>query len=774
MLDPGWVRCLGSILLAGLVAACGSKKEAADDAAGRPPVGVVAPDASPIDAAPIDAVPIDAVPIVPMRPEHAVWNLVDNRHGAHRFVDGDVVLDASTVAFARYARFGVPAPRWHHGHDVDGVRASRADKLAALEIPLTVEQARTATQLTLRIHAPAPARLELKVNGRKASKDARVDLAAGWQTVAVAIEPGRLVVGENLVMLESSVTGKARGKIAVAWLRLGPPRPLDAMDPRAAASFDPKGSIELAKDAALTWFVSLPEGAHLIAGVAAPCKIEVRARPSADAFAGGVLAGDDGRVDLTSMGGRVVALSLTARDCPRAKITAPRITLHGPDPELLPKAPPARYVVLWVMDALRADKIPTFTPGARAQTPSFDELAKTSVVFRQYYVQGNESQTSHSSMWAGVYPAVHNVRMAGVGGSWRLDVQFPVIATELAEAGLFTTAVTGNGFVSEHGGYARGFKEFRNMMREKGDGTIINGIIYGEKIVDAALAQLDARRADPTYLFLGTIDTHGPWIARKPWIDLYSPGRYTGPFQQFGTAKDLGFRPGEMGCSIIPPAEDIERLRAIYDSAVSYQDKQLGRFIEQLKSWGIWDQTMLLVTADHGEEFFEDRRCGHGGSLRDSLVRVPLIVHDPGRFPGGTIVEEGVESVDLLPTMLDAVGRAPIATVQGASLAPLAQGIGRGWPRPSYASQYEYAHAMRIGRWKIRVGKTGQPLIGDLVADPDEREDLAAKKPVERRMLTDHLGLFLALRAQWTKAGWGVVTSVSPAGAAALDEAATP
>jgi len=81
---------------------------------------------------------------------------------------------------------------------------------------------------------------------------------------------------------------------------------------------------------------------------------------------------------------------------------------------------------------------------------------------------------------------------------------------------------------------------------------------------------------------------------------------------------------------------------------------------------------------------------------------------------------------------------------------------------------------MRIGRWKIRVGKTGQPLIGDLVADPDERQDLAGKKPVERRMLTDHLGLFLALRAQWTKAGWGVVTSVSPAGAAALDEAATP
>ena len=75
--------------------------------------------------------------------------------------------------------------------------------------------------------------------------------------------------------------------------------------------------------------------------------------------------------------------------------------------------------MLWVMDALRADKVPMFTPGARAQTPNLDELAKSSAVFRQYYVQGNESQTSHASMWTGVYPAVHNVRMAGVGGVWR-------------------------------------------------------------------------------------------------------------------------------------------------------------------------------------------------------------------------------------------------------------------------------------------------------------------------------------------------------------------
>ena len=755
--------------------------------------------AAPRDAAPVvvDAAPaadgaaaivvVDAAPAEAARLEHVGFDLVDNRHAAHRAVAGDLVIDASTVAFARYTRFGVPVRRWALGQDIDGERAAVPTPLATLEVPLTVEQARAGTQLTLRVHASeATMALAVKVNGRPASLDARVELAAGWQTIALAIEAGRLRAGENLIALETSPPvrrrkerRKAPARTAVAWLRIGAARALSDEDPRAAVRFvAPTGSvpgsvpgsvIELAQDASLTYFVPLPEGAHLRAHVAAPCRVEVRARPSADSFAGGTLAADAARVDLSAMGGRVVALQLTARDCPRAVISAPDITVPGPAPAARPAAPAPRLVVLWVMDALRADKLGPFTPGARAQTPNLDELAKASAVFRQYYVQGNESQTSHSSMWAGVYPAVHGVRLAGVGGVSRLPARFPVIATELAEAGFATTATTGNGFVNADNGYARGFATYRNLMREL-NGTA-NGVLYGEKVITAALAAIEPLRAGPAYLFVGTVDTHGPWIARKPWIDVYSPGRYEGPFKDYGTSKELGFRKGSMGCSIIPPPADVERLRAIYDSAISYQDQQLGRFIEQLKSWGVWDETLLMITADHGEEFFEDGRCGHGGSLRDSLVRVPLLVYDPARFPGGTVIEEGVEGVDLLPTVLDAVGRPALPDVQGASLVPLAQGVGRGWARPSYASQYEYAHAMRIGRWKMVVYKSGAAPVRDLQADPLEALDVTAERPVERRLLIDNLGVFLAMRTQWRKASWGVVTNLTAAGAAALDVA---
>ncbi len=761
MLRQTGVRVWVSLTAAGigLAAACGSK--AADHVVEAGSGSALVP--TPADAV---AVTVDAAPAAPVRPEHAAFALVDNRHAAHRYYAGDIIIDAGDIGFAKYTRFGVPVPRWQIGTQVDGVRAATADREAALEVPMDAEMARQVDRVEVRVHAKAKQLLAMRINGRPVGKDAkssRVELADGWQTVTLKIDPGRLGVGENVVLLETS--GRPKDRLAVEWLRFASKGKEVVGDPRAAAVFDPKANtIALARDATLLWYVTIPEGAHLVADVKAPCKLEVRATTSDDSFVGGDITVDQPRVDLTKLVGRVTGLTMTARDCGKALIRAPEIRLHGPAPAPVEKTQPPKYIVLWVMDALRADKVPAFTPGARAKTPNLDELAKTSAVFRQYYVQGNESQTSHASMWTGLYPAVHQVRFIN-GGSPKLDAKLDVLAAKLGDAGMDTVGVTGNGFVIADNGFARGFREYRNLMRETG---VPNGLIYGDKIVDVALARFAAHRDRPAYLFFGTIDTHAPWIARKPWIDQYSPN-YTGPFQDYATADQLGFKPDSMGCSIIPPAPEIERLRAIYDSAISYQDELVGKVVQQLKSWGIWDQTVFVITADHGEEMFEERRCGHGGSLRDSLVHVPLLVHDPSRFPGGTVVEEGVESIDLLPTLLEAMGTAPPDAVQGESLVPRAHGAGRGWVRPSYASMYEYAHAMRIGRWKITVGPNGILSIVDLVADPGETIDVTRKSPVERRMLTDNLGLFLALRTQWKKRTWGVTTNVTRDGAAALD-----
>ncbi len=700
-------RALVALVL--FATACSTKHRASSDAA------------RPIDArvtiagdAAVDA----GLVATPARVEHAAWSFVDNRHAAHRAIAGELVVDAGDVGFARYTRFGLPVPRWHLGQTVDGVRAAIADRFASLEVPLPVAAHAAALQLTLRVHADAKQSLRIRIDGRKAGT---VVLEPGWQVVAVPAAKGSFRVGENQLVLET-VGGKP-ARLALAWLRIGATHPVASDDPLAAAGFDAKtDSIDLAQDAEVAWYVTIPDGANLVADVAPPCHIDVAARAGDDSLVGGRLDADHHRVDLSASAGKVVRLALIARDCPRVRITHAAITLHEPAPAPLPKAESPRFVIAWVMDGLRADR------AAHARTPNLDELAKSSTSFRQLYAQSNESQASLASVWTSLYPVAHGVRLAGESPRISLDQQFATIATELDAAGFGSYAASARGGIDDADGFARGFGEVRRLDAR----TTI-----GQQVVDAALALLAKHRDGPAYVFVGTTDNDKAVASCKP-------------------------------------GDDPDKLRAFYDSATTYADQQLGRLVAQLRAWGIWDQTMLIVTADHGDELLEDTRCGHAVSLRDSLVHVPLVVHDPARFPVGMIVDEGVEAIDLLPTILAAVGRPALASAQGDALEALAQGIGRGWPRPSFAAMDEYAFAMRIGRWKARVGQTGVPLVDDVVADPDETKDLAASHPVERRMLTDNLGLFLALRARWQKSTWGVTTNVTAAGAAALDQVSAP
>lgn len=699
---------------------------------------------------------------VPTRPERPVFSLGDNLLLAHRAVDGDAVIDAGSVGFARFIRFDKPVARWRLAGDVHGHRVARAGRGGSLELPLTEAQAGAARGLALELVAAAdarPSRRVVKVGGRGAGA---VEVGPGRAWYQLALEPGRLVAGENQVVIEG-------GEVALATIRVFADGERAAAEPAplARAAWDGAArTLSLAEGSGLAWYVHLPLEAHLVATVAGDCRIEVEARTDDGARAGGLLGGDATHVDLSAVGDQAVRLEVTARDCPRAVVADPVVTVPGPPPTPRVVGPPPRFVVLWVMDALRADRVRPFAPGARPEVPNFERLAATGAVFRQFYVGGNESQTSHATLWTGTYPAVHEVRTTGEGGSWRMPRSLPVLGELVAAAGLAPVGVTGNGFVTENGGYARGFAEYRNMMREKG---VTNGILYGVDILGAALTRLDARKAEPALLFLGTVDTHGPWIARKPWIDRYDgPAPYTGPFQRHGTMRELGIVAGKMGCSKVPPPRDVERLRAIYDSAVSYHDERLGDLLAALHRMGIHDETMIVITSDHGEELFEDGRCGHGATLRETLTRVPLLVHYPPRV-AAAVVDEGADGADVLPTILDALGASIPDHVQGESLLPRAAGDGRGWPRPSFASQYEYAHAMRVARWKMRVNRAGASVVHDLVADPDERLDLSRQRPTARRMLADGLGLFLATRTRWHKRTMGVVTNLAPGAAERLE-----
>ncbi len=757
-----------AIVLALLLAACGSKdpSKAPDTAEGAGDATAAADDDG--DGGNVDPPgTTDAAPAAAAT-EHALWYLAPNRLLAHRTVDGDLVVDAGSPGFARYTRFGLPVQRWKLGVLVDGVPTAAPDRGASLELPLTADPASAARPLLLRVHARAAARLTLKVNGRGLGAQGRVALVPGWQVVGVDTA-GRWTTGENLVVLESD-----RGdNLHVRWLRVASveaagqvpddpaasPRSPAHGDPLAAAAWDAAaGGFRLTTGAGLARYVRVPDSAVLVADLDGACQLEVTARDGAATMAGARLTGAGARLELAALAGKIVRLEVIARDCAAGLLRDARVVVPGPPPPPVPAGAPPRYIIYWVMDALRADRIPTFQPGARAETPNFDRLATDGAVFRRHYVGGLESQGSHASMFTSLYPGNHQVLTAGPRENFKIGKRWQTLGTLMREAGFHTIGVTGNGFVGVSGGFTRGFDEFRNMMQEKG---VANGVIYGAKILDDVLRRLDKQRqaGKPAFVFMGTIDTHSPLRARPPWIDRYSPD-YQGPMQRGTSADVIGLIKGRMGCHKIPPDVEIQRMRAIYDSAISYQDALLGDLLAALDKMGIADETMIVITADHGEELFEEDRCGHGVSLRDSITRVPFIVHYPRRV-ATAVIDEGSEGVDLLPTLLDVLDAPPLPQAQGESLRARASGVGQGWARPAIASKYELSFAMSLGGWKARVGRTGTPVLFDLVGDPLERKDLARSHPVERRYLTDHLGMYLAHRGAWKKGRWGAVSNMT-------------
>ena len=182
---------------------------------------------------------------------------------------------------------------------------------------------------------------------------------------------------------------------------------------------------------------------------------------------------------------------------------------------------------------------------------------------------------------------------------------------------------------------------------------------------------------------------------------------------------------------------------------------------------------MLIITADHGDELFEDSRCGHGGSLRDSLVRVPLLIHDPARFPGGTIVDEGAEGVDLLPTIMEAVGAPQPPAEPGrrrSSRSRRASGAaGRGRRTRRCTSTRTRCGS---GAGRCASACNGVPIVDDLVDDPGETKDVG-REAAGRAPHADGQPRRCSSRCArcGRRRAWGVTTNVTPAGAAALDEA---
>jgi arylsulfatase A-like enzyme len=673
---------------------------------------------------------------------HGVFSLVDNRPLGHLQRRGGLYIPAGSAGMAKYTRFGRPPAAWKLRATDDGKKVALVATAATLEVPLTAAQA-GANVVHLSMRSPKPSSVKIAAHG-KAS--AAVALKAGWQIVSVPMPAGALSVGENSLGFTFAQSGAA-----IEMIQVGGTAPTET-EGKSAGLLLPKGG-------GIAYYAYVPKAGGLtLNGDAGGCKVTVRVDggPEQEAKL------DGSSVDLAKHGGKFARVELLADgpSCTAAKITDGQLTTDGAAPARFAANPP-KNVIIWLTDDTRSDKYKLYNSKSRVETPVFDELAKSSTLFKVAYTQGNESRVSHASLWTSAYPSVHNM----LSDKAKLAPSFVTLAESVRPSGRYTAGVMGNGYIDAFWGFGDGWDSFKNNLHSGGGLKADDLLATARKTLDTPPLKWGA--AKNFFLYIGTIDAHVSWRAHEPWLAKYDPEPYNGPFVKACLDPQLD----NIVAGKLPITErDKTRIIALYDADVSYNDHVLGLLMSDLQKHGRADDTMLIITSDHGEEFWDHGRIGHGQSLREELVHVPFLIHYPPYFPPGKVVDEGVDVLDVLPTVDDALGVAPPEGAQGESLVPLAAGIGAGYPRPSIASQYELAWAMRLDRYKIWVGGRGDVQLYDAASDAHEDHELSKDHPTERRALTDALGTFLAFRNQWKKKKWGVASNLLPGFAAEMEK----
>jgi arylsulfatase A-like enzyme len=379
---------------------------------------------------------------------------------------------------------------------------------------------------------------------------------------------------------------------------------------------------------------------------------------------------------------------------------------------------PSTNLVVIGIDTLRADHVGCY--GYRRPTsPHIDALARDGVLFTTAVSQAPWTLPAFASIMTGLLPSHHRAGEGKLPYVSALGPDAETLAATLARQGFVTAGFVSNVWVGADTGLDRGFATHRMSQQPA-------------EAVDRAIAWLGSRPAGRFFLFVHIYDPHAPYTPPDEDVAPFVTAGYEGPFQrQFPTV----WKGGVPDMAVDPrwsPA-DRQRIVDLYDGEIHYADRLVGRLLEALDRLHLADETLVVVVADHGEELFDHRRLGHSHTLYDELLRVPLVLRFPHASLRGRVTRQ-VRSMDLFPTLLEAL-RVPVPSgLDGVSLLPLARG------EPDAVSPAAFAESVvqgeDVGAQAIRL--QGEKLIlfpsqdrstyYDLSVDPHEQLDLAATK----------------------------------------------
>lgn len=611
---------------------------------------------------------------------------------------------------------------------------------AKLALPIAKAGAHT---LVLRLKRMRPGEMTIYLNGRTIQR-VRTAPPAGFEVLRVELPAEGLRVGENLLQLRAAevgaVPGGGRASMALDWMRIGQGTIAETTPPTPGA-LAPVGERALLIPGGFTvgYATEVMPGARLRARIkgAEGTVLEVvamidgdEARPLASVQASS--GGTPLDVDLATMTGKVVRFDLRARGGAATLERPAFVTMDGSAASsAAPTAPTRpRNVIIYLIDTLRADKLRPINPESRVETPGLSRLVEAAAVMVGARTQENWTKPSVATLLSSLLPWQHHA----ITSEAVVPAEVRMLPELLKDDGFHTGAFIANGYVSEGFGFRQGWNTFRNYVRE-GRRT------RAQYLAADVLEWLDARPTDkPFFLYVHAIDPHVPYSPPDHFVQMYDRLPYTGVVD-FTDDNELleKIKSGRIAVN----ERDKARLEALYDGEISYHDVHFNSILDGLSRRGLDDDTMVVVTADHGEELWDHGSVGHGHSVYEELLHIPMIVRLPGVTSGSVRVPDAVGLVDVMPTVLEALGKEIPAEAAGKSFLPLLRGETPDAPLATVSGFMEGWRTVSVGGYKLIHRTIERMMVYHLTEDAREQRDLGPERPITVRYLRGMLGLAL-------------------------------
>jgi arylsulfatase A-like enzyme len=411
------------------------------------------------------------------------------------------------------------------------------------------------------------------------------------------------------------------------------------------------------------------------------------------------------------------------------------LALSCSDPEEA-RRPPS--IIFIVVDTLRADRLGIYGY-ERDTSPHVDAFARESVRFANSRSQASCTFPSVNSILTSRSPTLF---LGQPGGALGIPEGIPSVAEILRERGYRTVAVTGNPIVAHTpnrknpvGGFGRGFEVFEEDCQNWRPAACLNR---------ATRPHLREEGDDrPLFLYVHYIDPHDPYRPPRDHRRRFVRGSSRKRFVRQGNPIPIAERiySGAPGPETTPA--DLRHLSDLYDEEIAYFDSQFPALLAALREAGLLEDSILVLTADHGEDFLEHGHIKHCRTVFDTSIKTPLIVRAPGVEP--RVVTAPVQNLDIVPTLLDYAGiDAAGLPLEGRSLRPLIEGREDGGPRHQIASQATFRSASD-GRFKlIHNLRDGRFWLYEVAADPKETRDVLTRERRRFHHLRETMTAWLA------------------------------